>query len=69
MRGASRASLAEARERLHAALAGPAAARGGQVGGELFSVTGLLDTDPSLCRALSDPTRSAAGREGLAGNP
>lgn len=66
MRGTSRASLAEARDRLSAALAGPAAAQGGQVGGELFGVTGLLDSDPALSRALSDPARLAADRADLA---
>ncbi|SRR5216683_2568580 len=58
MRGASRASLAEAKERL-------AVAEGGQVppdqiGDELFAVVRLLDSSPGVRRALTDPTRSKA---------
>lgn len=66
MRGASRASLADARERLHAAMAGSGAEQGIAVGTELFAVTGLLDSDPGLCRVLSDPARSGSDRAGLA---
>ena len=57
MRGASRASLAEAKERLATVLAEGADA--GQLGDELFAVTGLLDAEAGLRRALSDPTRRA----------
>jgi F-type H+-transporting ATPase subunit delta len=64
MRGASRASLAEARERLGAALDGGADA--GQLGEELFSVAGLLDGEPGLRRMLSDPSRETAAKTGLA---
>jgi len=75
MRGASRASLAAATERLTAALsAGQGAggtgaggqAAGGEIGDELFAVTSLLDRDPGLCRALSDPSRDADARADLA---
>jgi len=64
MRGASRASLAEARERLAAVLAG--GADPGRLGDELFAVTGLLDAEAGLRRALSDPTRGARAKAGLA---
>jgi F-type H+-transporting ATPase subunit delta len=69
VRGMSRASFAEAKERLTAVLAGPAAGPGGaeQLGSELFAVTGLLDDEPSLRRVLSDPSRDASARQSLAG--
>jgi F-type H+-transporting ATPase subunit delta len=60
MRGASRASLAEAKERL------AAASDAGRIGDELFAVTALLDREPGLRRLLSDPSRDAAARRGLA---
>jgi F-type H+-transporting ATPase subunit delta len=70
MRGTSRASLIAAKERLSAALSGgPASggpALGNQIGDELFAVTSLLDRDPGLCRALSDPSRDAPARAELA---
>ncbi len=66
MRGTSRASLAAAKQRLGAALAGRTAAQASQLGGELFAVVGLLDSEPGLRRALSDPSRDAAARAGLA---
>ena len=55
MRGVSRASLAEAKERLEAALssADPAA-----LGDELFAVLHLLDREHALRRALSDPAQA-----------
>jgi len=65
MRGASRASLAEATDRLTGMLAGGADA--GQLGDELFSVAGLLDSESGLRRVLSDPSRPAAAKAGLAG--
>jgi F-type H+-transporting ATPase subunit delta len=65
MRGVSRASLAEARERLDAALGGadPAA-----LGDQLFAVLHLLDREHGLRRALSDPAqpgelKAAAARD------
>jgi len=63
MRGASRASLAEAVERLSAAAPGGHA---GQLGDELFAVVGVLDREPGLRRVLSDPSRSADAKAGLA---
>jgi F-type H+-transporting ATPase subunit delta len=64
MRGASRASLAEAKEQLAAVIDG--GADPGQLGDELFAVTALLDDEPALRRALSDPARTAEARAGLA---
>ena len=61
MRGASRASLAEATDRLTGMLAGGADA--GQLGDELFSVTELLDGESGLRRVLSDPSRPAAASQ------
>ncbi|MHB1818360.1 MAG: F0F1 ATP synthase subunit delta [Streptosporangiaceae bacterium] len=72
MRGASRAALAAAKERLSAAVAGGTAMAGGAaraaaiIGDDLLGVTGLLDAEPGLRRALSDPSRDAAERAGLA---
>ncbi|MHB1876727.1 MAG: F0F1 ATP synthase subunit delta [Streptosporangiaceae bacterium] len=66
MRGASRAALAAAKERLSAALAGGAAAAATTIGDDLLGVTGLLDAEPGLRRGLSDPSRDAAERVGLA---
>ena len=64
MRGASRASLSEARDRLVRAVdeRGTAAA----LSDELFAIVTLLDAQPSLRRALTDPTRPADARTGLA---
>jgi len=67
MRGMSRASLADVKERLDAVLAGsdgPEAAE--QLGDQLFAVTGLLDDQARLRRVLSDPTRAASARQSLA---
>ncbi len=66
MRGASRASLSAAKERLSAALARKAAAEASDVGDQLFAVLGLLDREPALRRILSDPSRERAARIGLA---
>jgi F-type H+-transporting ATPase subunit delta len=55
MMGTSRGSLAHAKQRLAEVLAGGADA--GQLGDELFAVTGLLDAEHALRRALADPTR------------
>lgn len=54
MRGVSRASLTEAKERLQAALSSGDAAT---VGDELFAVVHLLDREHGLRRALSDPAQ------------
>ncbi len=64
MRGASRASLAEAAERLSAAVSGEDA---GLLGDELFAVTGVLDREAGLRRVLSDPASPADAKAGLAG--
>ena len=61
MRGISRASLAELEERLTASAENTAA-----LGDELFTVAGLLASQPALRRALADPSRPADARSGLA---
>src|SRR6516162_1249431 len=64
MRGASRAAFGEARDRLTRLVTddpGVAAT----VGDELFAVTGLLDHEPALRRALADPTSAREARTGL----
>jgi F-type H+-transporting ATPase subunit delta len=66
MRGASRASLSAVKERLAAILAGGQAAQATDLGSELFAVVGLLDREPGLRRALSDPSRDQQARAGLA---
>jgi F-type H+-transporting ATPase subunit delta len=66
MRGASRASLAAAKERLAAALSGSTSAAAASLGDELFSITGLLDREPAVRRNLSDPTIGGSLRAGLA---
>lgn len=64
MRGISRASLAELEERLAPMTANGATAV--PLGNELFTVAGLLASQPALRRALADPSRSADARSGLA---
>jgi F-type H+-transporting ATPase subunit delta len=63
VRGASRASLADAKERLLALTSGSSDA--GQVGGELFAVVDLLDRQPPLRRALADDSSARDARAGL----
>jgi F-type H+-transporting ATPase subunit delta len=63
MRGASRASLAEATERLEGVLSQADLAT---LGDELFAVVRLLDREHVLRRALSDPARPAEQRSELA---
>ncbi len=63
MRGSSRASLALAKDRLAEILAGDADP--GQLGDEMFAVTGLLDSQAGLRRTLGDPTREARAKVGL----
>ncbi len=64
LRGASRTALGEAQDQLAAAVrADPAAAA--MIGGELFAVTGLLDGEPALRRALTDATSPVGARTGL----
>ncbi|HEY3732921.1 MAG TPA: F0F1 ATP synthase subunit delta [Streptosporangiaceae bacterium] len=59
MRGASRASLAQAGEQLSAVAQGRPAAK---IGDELFAVVALLDSEHGLRRLLSDPARPAAAK-------
>jgi F-type H+-transporting ATPase subunit delta len=66
MRGASRASLAAAKDRQAVLLAGGTAGRAADLGDQLFAVVGLLDTEPALRRSLSDPSIDASARSGLA---
>jgi F-type H+-transporting ATPase subunit delta len=63
MRGTSRASLAQAKDRLAEVLAGDVDPS--QLGDELFAVTGLLDAEAGLRRTLSDPTQPAQAKTGL----
>ncbi len=63
MQGASRAAFSAAREALAAAVGDQAAA--GTLADELFELVGLLDHEPGLRRALTDPTSPAAARSGL----
>ena len=63
MRGVSRTSLTAAKDRL-ATMAG-GSARPSQLGAELFSVVGLLDSEPSLRRALADSSSARDARAGL----
>ena len=64
MRGASRASLAEARQRLTEAVTSAAEAR--TLGDEFFAILVLLDGQPALRRALTDSSRPAQARVRLA---
>jgi F-type H+-transporting ATPase subunit delta len=64
MRGISRASLAEVEDRLGPVITSPQEAVA--VGDELFAVAGLLASQPTLRRALSDPSRPPAARSELA---
>jgi F-type H+-transporting ATPase subunit delta len=63
MRGASRASLADAKQRLTALTARSKSA--GRIGDELFAVVDLLDGQPPLRRALADPASARDARAGL----
>jgi F-type H+-transporting ATPase subunit delta len=63
MRGASRASLTAAKDRLATMTAG--SARPSELGAELFSVVGLLDSEPPLRRALADSSSARDARAGL----
>jgi F-type H+-transporting ATPase subunit delta len=63
VRGASRASLAEAEERLESVLSSGDAAT---LGDQLFAVLRLLDREHVLRRALADPARPAEQRGELA---
>jgi F-type H+-transporting ATPase subunit delta len=63
MRGVSRASLEDAKERLLALTARTSDAA--RVGGELFAVVDLLDGEPPLRRALADGSSARSARSGL----
>jgi F-type H+-transporting ATPase subunit delta len=63
MRGASRASLAEASEQLSALATTKAVAE--TMGDELFAVARLLDAEHALRRTLTDPARPAASKAAL----
>ena len=63
MRGASRASLAEAVDRLSALAASKAVAE--TIGDELFAVARLLDSEHGLRRTLTDPAREGEAKAGL----
>jgi len=64
MRGASRVSYAELRDRLIAAVTSAAIAD--QVGDELFAVVRLLDSEHGLRRALADPTKPSREKAAVA---
>jgi F-type H+-transporting ATPase subunit delta len=64
MRGASRASYADLRDRL--AVAAPSAAAAEQLGDELFAVVRLLDAEHGLRRALADATKVPAEKSAVA---
>jgi F-type H+-transporting ATPase subunit delta len=67
MRGASRASLAAAKDRL-ASSGGSrgSAAQAADLGDQMFAVVGLLDREPALRRSLSDPAIDGRARASLA---
>jgi F-type H+-transporting ATPase subunit delta len=66
VRGASRASYAELRERLTAAAR--TAVTAGRVGDELFAVVRLLDNEHGLRRALADPAKPSQEKSAVAGS-
>lgn len=66
MQGISRATLADARERLETLLAGLDAAAAGSLGEDLLGVAGLLSGTATLRRSLADPARSGEDRAALA---
>ena len=67
MHAASRAALAEARDRLSGLARGASGQALLDLAGELFAVARLLDGQLTLRRALSDPAAKAEDRAGLAG--
>jgi F-type H+-transporting ATPase subunit delta len=66
MRGASRGSLAAAKDRLAASLADATTAQAADFGDQMFAIVGLLDREPALRRSLSDPSIDGSARAGLA---
>jgi F-type H+-transporting ATPase subunit delta len=65
MHAASRQSLAAARDRLNGYIDRARAVDLGTVADELFAVVGLLDREPTLRRALSDPAADPEARARL----
>lgn len=65
MRGSSAKGQAAVLERLEQALASADSAE--MIGDELFAVAGLLDSEASLRRTITDPGLDANARSGLAG--
>jgi F-type H+-transporting ATPase subunit delta len=63
MRGASRAAFGQAHDALTQAVTDPAVAAA--MSDELFAVTGFLDSEPGVRRALTDPTSATRARTGL----
>ncbi len=69
MEGVSRASLREALARFEEQVGGlPAGAGSGEVSEGLYAVAGLLDREPSLRRAFTDPASSPSSRRALVQN-
>lgn len=69
MDGVSRASLREALARFEEQVGAPSAGAGaGEVSEGLYAVAGLLDREPSLRRAFTDPASSPVSRRSLAQN-
>jgi F-type H+-transporting ATPase subunit delta len=66
MRGASREAMAGARERLAATVLDPAVDLA-RLGDELFGVLDLLQVQPALRRALSDPSRAGDEKAAIVG--
>lgn len=62
MRGSSRDAVRESRPTLEAVLG---AGNAGHVGDELFAVTGLLDDNATLRRAVADPSREGGEKAEL----
>ena len=63
MQGSSRAAFAAGHDAFAAALG--SGAYGSALAGDLFAVTGALDSSATLRRALVDPSRDAAAKRGL----
>jgi F-type H+-transporting ATPase subunit delta len=69
MRGTSRASLAEMKERFGEILGdGVQAERSAAVGDELFAVVHLLDREHGLRRALADPSKPVGEKAAVTGS-
>ena len=65
MRGASRASYAELRDKLGAVAVGPATSE--QIGDQLFAVVRLLDSEHGLRRALAEASKPSAEKAAVVG--